>query len=413
MIDMTAINFKNLALGTLLLGALSATQAANEGSEQQSGVRLKIDFIDAAYAKGLGGIAVVGAHGMVGTLKPEGDGWRLHALSNDVDDDFTTLGLYGDSQVLVGGSTGKLYSYDGSAITEITKLSEYDEPVLDISCVEGNCWAVGARGIVTKSSDGKTWEEVEIRDVTQPMMTFASSEVADWYFGVSNLDLDSLKFTGNVGGQPAVEDEHFIMYPDEGFVQFAVDFDPSPAPTVEFIFNPGPPFRVGDVSWNTVLYDGTTVTLAGEFGMVLQSTDGGESWIRRDGGVVKGEPTPAYWITGKQEGERMTLAGAAGVSALSTDGGKTWARQPRPGNEGIFGIDFLPNGQPIIAGAVGLIGTFDNGEWKLADRTALRLLSWLKNPVMLDDGTFLMLGGRSTAIAFKDGEWTRVPVLRD
>ena len=62
---------------------------------------------------------------------------------------------------------------------------------------------------------------------------------------------------------------------------------------------------------------------------------------------------------------------------------------------------------------MGLIGTFDNGEWKLADRTRLKLLSWLKNPVVLDDGTVLMLGGRSTAIAYKDGEWTRIPVYRD
>ena len=106
------------------------------------------------------------------------------------------------------------------------------------------------------------------------------------------------------------------MYPDEGFVQFAVDFDETPAPTVEFIFNPGPPFRIGDVSWNTVLYDGKKVTVAGEFGMILQSTDDGETWVRRDGSVVKGEPTPAYWITGNQEGDRMTLAGAAGVSSL-------------------------------------------------------------------------------------------------
>ena len=42
---------------------------------------------------------------MVGTLKPEGDGWRLHTVEKSVDDDFTTLGLFSDSEVLVGGST--------------------------------------------------------------------------------------------------------------------------------------------------------------------------------------------------------------------------------------------------------------------------------------------------------------------
>lgn len=405
--------WKNLSLALMLFGSVLLANTAVAESASANKIKLKIDFIDAVESKALGGIAVVGAHGMVGLLKQENDGWRLHALEKSVDDDFTCLGLLSDTEILVGGSTGKLYLYNGESITEVAKLSEYDEPVLDISCVGGKCWAVGARGIVTKSNDGKEWEEVEIRDVTQAKMTFSGAKTADWYFGVSNIDLDSLKFTGNVGGQPAVEEEHFIMYADEGFVQFAVDFDEAPAPSVEFIFNPGPPFRAGDVSWNAVLFDGNKVTLAGEFGMILQSEDDGESWIRQNGSVVKGEPKPAYWLTGKLDGERMTLAGAAGVSSLSTDGGNTWTPQPRPGNEGIFGIDFLPNGQPIIAGAVGLIGTLDNGEWKLADRTALRLLSWLKNPIVLDDGTVLMLGGRSTAIAFKDGEWTRIPVLRD
>ena len=77
---------------------------------------------------------------------------------------------------------------------------------------------------------------------------------------------------------------------------------------------------------------------------------------------------------------------------------------------GIFGISLLNNGQPLIAGAVGLIGTYDESGWKLADRTRLNLLSWLKNPVELDDGSILVLGGRSTAISYESGKWTRIPV---
>ena len=73
----------------------------------------------------------------------------------------------------------------------------------------------------------------------------------------------------------------------------------------------------------------------------------------------------------------------------------------------------LDDGAPLIAGAVGLIGKYDGNSWALADRTRLRLLSWLKNPVPLEDGSVLLLGGRSTAISFKDGEWTRIPVITE
>ena len=151
--------------------------------------------------------------------------------------------------------------------------------------------------------------------------------------------------------------------------------------------------------------------IAGEFGLVLQSADGGETWVRRDSVLVESEPDVAYWLSGTQNSEKIILTGAAGVNSRSIDGGLSWEIQPQPGNEGIFGISLLANGDPIIAGAVGLIGTFDGNDWSIADRTRLKLLSWLKNPVPLDDGSVLMLGGRSTAINYKDGEWTRVPVL--
>ena len=38
------------------------------------------------------------------------------------------------------------------------------------------------------------------------------------------------------------------------------------------------------------------VTIAGEFGMILQSDDFGETWVRRDAEVVPHEPEPAYWL---------------------------------------------------------------------------------------------------------------------
>ncbi|MFP6681900.1 MAG: hypothetical protein VCB07_06870, partial [Gammaproteobacteria bacterium] len=149
------------------------------------------------------------------------------------------------------------------------------------------------------------------------------------------------------------------------------------------------------------------------FGMVLQSADDGETWTRRDPTLVDHEPDMAYWLDGAHDGDNLFLAGAAGVNSVSRDGGITWSVQTRPANEGIFGITLLDSGEPLIAGAVGLIGKFDGSEWTLGDRTQLKLLSWLKNPVPLDDGSVLMLGGRSTAVSFKDGTWTRVPVDAD
>jgi len=384
--------------------------AAQESAAQDNRTPLRVDFIGAANLPGLDGIAVAGLYGMVGLLKLEEGTWKLHRLDNPPKEDFTAVAYLSDTEALIGSSTGHIYLYDGKSLTQLAKLSDYSEPVLDIVAVNQKAWAVGARGIVAKSPNGKEWEIVDIRDVVQPLITWEEGHASDWYFGVSNLDLDSIKFTATVGGEPAVEEEHYILFPDEGFLQSTTEFDMDTPPTIEFIFNPGPPFRAGDVSWNAVLYDGKMLTLAGEFGMVLQSADEGETWIRRDTVLVDREPEPPYWLSGVQQGDTMHLAGAAGVSSKSMDGGVTWHVQPRPGNEGIFGITLLDSGEPLIAGAVGLIGKLEGSNWSLADRTQLKLLSWLKNPVPLADGSVLMLGGRSTAISYKDGQWTRVPV---
>ena len=411
MIKRRRISVTNLLLFALACALLTSQAGAQKSDTSDSRTPLQVDFIGASYLPGLDGIAVAGLYGMVGLLKLEGDTWRLQRIANPPKEDFTAVAGLSDKEALVGSSSGRIYLYDGSTLTELAELSEYEEPILDIIAVDGKAWAVGARGLVAKSADGKAWEVLEIRDVAHPQLSWSETHPADWYFGVSNVDPDTIKFTATVGGEPAVAEEHYVMFPDEGFLQVSTELDRDPAPKIEFVFNPGPPFRAGDVSWNAVLYDGKTITISGEFGMILQSMDDGESWVRRNAKIIEGEPSPPYWLAGVQRGKKMHLTGAAGVNSSSDDGGVTWQEQPRPGNEGIFGITLADDGSPLIAGAVGLIGQYIDGEWKLADRTRLRLLSWLKNPVRLDDGTILMLGGRSTAITFKDNAWIRQQVI--
>ncbi|MGB1884847.1 MAG: WD40/YVTN/BNR-like repeat-containing protein [Gammaproteobacteria bacterium] len=393
---------------TLTLSPVIAQESAAGGAPSTS---LRSDFLDAAFMPGPGQVYVSGHYGMVAKLDVGDDAAKITYVPDTPNADFTALVRLNDSEALIGGSTGRLYHFDGNAVTEVAELSEYEEPILDIAASGDSVWVVGARGLVQRSTDGgKTFEEVEIREVTQPKIEFPGAQPADWYFGVSNLDVDTVEFTAFKGGEPAVDEEDYIMYPDEGFVQIQQDLDMDPPPSIAFTFSPGPPFRAGDVSWNVVMLDGNNVTLAGEFGMILQSTDNGETWIRRDTEIVPREPEPAYWMTGVQQGEQIWLGGAAGVSQRSVDAGATWTDNPKPGREGIFGITLSNNNQPIIAGAVGLVGTLKDGDWQLADRTALKLLSWLRTPVALPDGSVLVTGGRASAIRYKDGSFSRIPV---
>ncbi|HMM75199.1 MAG TPA: YCF48-related protein [Gammaproteobacteria bacterium] len=397
---------------TLILAAIATPALAAREEVVDRRTPLVIDFMDGDYLASLDGILVAGPHGLIGTLKFGEEGVELKQLEGGGLTDFTALEKVDDKTVLLGSSTGHLYSFIDGKLTDLGKITEYDEPVLDIAVSGTKGWAVGARGMLARSDDLQKWETVTISEVTQPPIALPANTASEWYFGVSNLVMDSVQFTATKGGQPPVVDTDYTIYPDEGFMQVMSDLDTDPAPTITFKFAPGPAFRAGDVSWNVVMFEGDNVTIAGEFGMVLQSTDNGGNWVRRDAVITPKEPEPPYWIAGAREGNTMLLAGAAGAIRRSTDGGMTWETLPAPSAEAIFGVSVLDGGKPAIAGAVGMMGTLEDGKWKLADRSALQLLSWLRTPVEMPDGSLVILGGRSTVIRMKDGELSRVPVKR-
>ncbi len=371
-----------------------------------------VDVMDADYLEGMERILVAGQHGTVGLVELTDNAALLTLVKDTPNVDFTSLHAISSREALLGSSTGMLYKFDGENVSEIAQLSEYEEPILDIESDGKSIWVVGGRGLIYRSTDMTNYEEVIIDEVTLPLTEFPGNFPADWYLGVSNLDTETLMFTASVGGKAAVEEEDYILYPDEGFIQFQKELDMDPAPVVASKFAPGPPFRKGDVSWNVVMLNEGRVTLAGEFGMILQSDDGGETWIRRDTEIVPREPEPAYWMAGYQRGNEIWLTGAAGVNQKSLDNGETWEDNPKPGREGIFGVVLSQDGTPVISGAVGLIGTLKGDEWTLADRTELKLLSWIKTPVELPNGKLLVLGGRGTAILVDNGSVSRVPLLR-
>jgi len=403
------------AVGSMFLIASlgsSATVIAAEEEQVDHRAPLVVDFVDGAYLPSQEGIVVAGTHGLLGLLKMTAEGAELTRYPDVPNEDFTALEKWSDTEVLLGSSSGKVFLFDGKTVTQVGSLSEYNEPVLDIAAANGKAWAVGGRGMLAKTSDGKAWENVTIEEVTQPQLTIPAGDPGDWYFGVSNLNMDTVEFAGTVNGKPAVVDTDYALYPDEGFVQFINTLDSAPAPTISFKFAPGPAFRAGDVSWNVVLFDGTNLTLGGEFGMVLQSSDDAKSWIRRDALVTPKEPEPPYWISGVQEGNNLYLTGAAGVVRASHDGGVTWAQMAPPSTEGVFGVTLTADGKPVVAGAVGLVGVLEGEKWNVADRSELQLLSWLRTAVKMPDGSLVLLGGRATTIALKDGKFSRVSVAQ-
>lgn len=393
----------------IIIALVVSFPAGLKAAEGDTGSYVKtLDVIDAVFLPKLGKIAYITQKGAVGTIDVNGSVATAREIARLPDENFTCVLNVGGDQLLIGTSGGKLFRFDGENITEVAALSEYKDPILSLSVVDSTFWVTGGRGLLAKSTDAKEWEIVEVGRVKQPPMPFTAGETGTLYFGVANILTDTVVVSGTVEGKPAVADQDYAFHSDEGMIDILNPFDEVSAPSIAFDFQSGPPFQAGDVTWNVVLQKDGRLTIAGEFGLIFQSDDGGQSWVRRNGRITKTEAAQYYWISGQSVGDKIVLGGAAGLVGASDDRGETWVQLPRPGREGVFGVR-LQNGERIfISGAVGLAGSFDEGEWNLVDRSATNLYSWLKTFVELADGSLILLGGNSTVLAYQNGEWERI-----
>ncbi len=393
-------------LAILMLTTASPVLYAAEGGYQRS-----VDIIDATYLSEPNSVLVVGHFGLIGLLSPQDQQATLQQLSSDSGKDFTAVAADSATTALVGGSRGVIYRYDNGQLSKEAALSTFNEPILDITVADGVAWACGGRGLLARrDATSPQWQTVEVMKVLQPPLLIPSLSPGTWYSGVANIDMDSFQITATVAGKPAEIDVDYSVYAEDGMVIIHNALDANPAPSVSFFFTPGAPFGGGDVTWNVVLANNGQTTLAGEFGLILQSKDQGKSWVRRSGKLSAKEPEQPYWLSGDVNGQRIALAGAAGIVAISEDQGEQWQRLPDPSKEGIFGISLFTEKSPMIAGAAGLVGHYETSSWQLIDRSKLALLSWSRTFVETKgDNGLLLLGGRSTVLRYqRDDGWQRL-----
>ena len=119
---------KSKIASTILLASL-AFGSSNASATQTS----YVDVMDAGYLPSQERVIVAGLHGLVGLLEVTQEAATLSMIPETPSVDFTSLRVVSDTDVLLGSSNGMLYRYDGKVISEVQQLSEYNEPILDIS----------------------------------------------------------------------------------------------------------------------------------------------------------------------------------------------------------------------------------------------------------------------------------------
>lgn len=372
------------------------------------------DFVAAAGLANSEKVFVVGEFGLFGLLSVAGEEAQIEVLESEWNEDLVSAVSLDDGTALAGSATGVIFRYKDGAVARVAEI--HNDSVLglgverDASGKEVAVWAGGARGLLAKSLDGGlTWSSVAPSQVDQPEIPFGATHTGRRFLGIGNIDPESFVLNARVGGRRAQMDRDYVITFEDGVIEVMNEFDASPAPTIAFKFAPGPPFQAGDFTMSTVVTQGAVVTMAGEFGLVLQTRDSGASWTRLDGEVYDGDPRQPYWINGIARGDTIILVGAAGAIRQSDDGGETWVQHTQPsGDNGVFGVHLGESGDVVVAGAVGMLADFKGGDnWSFADRTRLSVYSWVKSLLPRDGGGLLALGGRGNCVLRTGGAWER------
>ena len=97
--------------------------------------------------------------------------------------------------------------------------------------------------------------------------------------------------------------------------------------------------------------DTSTGWVCGEFGTILKTTDGGDSWVEVSSGV-ESDINGIFFRTSSIG----YAAGANGVLLKSSDGGSTWEESSSNATEDFLDIGVLGNGVSNTVVAVGISG---------------------------------------------------------
>lgn len=288
--------------------------------------------------------------------------------------------------------------------------------------------AVGERGHIIYSDDeGKTWAQSTVPvSVTLTGVDFGS-ETEGWAVGHSGVVLHStdagetwsLQLTGVDALELAIAtredriaalEERIETAPEaeQGDLEWALGDLEFALEIMQSDLDIGPVNPLLDV-WFENDSHGFVV---GAYGMILRTTDGGQTW--QDWSPQIDNPTNFHLNDITQiTGGALVIVGEAGQIHVSVDGGQTWERRESPYEGSLFGV--IGTGQMNEILAFGLRGNMlfstDLGKsWRVVPSTADATLN---DGVVAEDGRIILVGNGGVVLTSGNGAESFRDYFRD
>ena len=204
--------------------------------------------------------------------------------------------------------------------------------MLDVVATGERFVAVGERGQILRSDDGRNWTQ-------SPVPVRAA--------------LTAVSFADPSHGWAVGHDAVILNTADGGQTWALQNYEPElEKPLLDVLF-----------------VDARRGFAVGAFGLFLRTEDGGANWSPVAAPVIDEDELNLYAITRLGNGD-LLIVGEQGRLVLSTDGGQTWKKLRSPARATLFGASALGSSGVMICGLRGQAWTSDaarNGGWKAID----------------------------------------------
>jgi photosystem II stability/assembly factor-like uncharacterized protein len=263
----------------------------------------------------------------------------------------------------------------------------------------------GQDGLILHTNDGgKTWQRQESNAVFQDK---DGSKQPLFLFGLHALDADHAW---------AVGDRSILTSTGDGGKTWRAR-----KVQMEADISGGESLAAADpVFYDVRFVDAQNGWIVGEFGKIMRTSDGGETWHEQEKTLMEGTgifdllDLPTLYGVHMADAQHGVAAGIEGHIARTSDGGQRWAYDQfevdYPLIDPLFRVIELPNGDGWAVGAAGEVVRRASGEtaWKRA-KLGQDVLTWLRGLSFSDAQSGWMVGGFGLIYRTTDGGKTWLP----
>ena len=330
-----------------------------------------------------------------------------------VSDRFYDVEILGPKEVLIVGYNGKLLQSSdfGTSWNIVDSGSANGLYSISFAGDKKTGWIVGQGATIQKTTDGgKTW-------AAQGGKIYMTDECR-----ASGGDIDATDEADKCPLAPlfaisAIDENTAVAIGDRSTITITKDGGKTwNTSTLRPIVSGDMDANAGIAFEDPVLYDVQFLNaqvgfVAGEFGKILKTTDGGATWHDKQASLVGEEyfdimELPTFFDVDFRNENEGYVVGLEGRVAKTTDGGETWAWLPHNIKEydaPFYSIETLPDGSVWAVGGSGqAIHAAASAELGRGD-LGTRVTNWIRDVEFYDDKIGWMVGGFGFIMNTSDG----------